>query len=84
MLAKALKEMRASRIVTASEACGSLGEGWSAGENGTITKEFMFKDFMEASNFMNRYANYCSKVNHTPEWFNVYNRVNVTLQNKEF
>ena len=33
---------------------------------------------------MNRYADYCAQVNHTPEWFNVYNRVNVTLRNPEF
>ena len=33
---------------------------------------------------MNRYADYCAQLNHTPEWFNVYNRVNVTLRNQEF
>ena len=33
---------------------------------------------------MTRYADYCSKVNHTPEWSNVYNRVNVRLHNSEF
>ena len=33
---------------------------------------------------MTRYADYCSKVNHTPEWSNVYNRVNVRLNNSEF
>ena len=33
---------------------------------------------------MTRYADYCAQLNHTPEWFNVYNRVNVTLRNAEF
>ena len=33
---------------------------------------------------MTRYADYCSQVNHTPEWSNVYNRVNVRLHNSEF
>ena len=44
----------------------------------------MFEDFVQASNFMCRYADYCSQVNHTPEWSNVYNRVNVRLHNREF
>ena len=44
----------------------------------------MFEDFKQASNFMTRYADYCSQVNHTPEWSNVYNRVNVRLHNSEF
>ena len=39
---------------------------------------------MQASNFMQRYADYCAQVNHTPEWSNVYNKVSVRLQNHEF
>ena len=84
MLAKYLKDMRASRIVSSSQALSTLGSGWAEGENGAIQKEFQFDDFVQASNFMNRYAAFCSKVNHTPEWANVYNRVNVVLQNSEF
>ena len=33
---------------------------------------------------MNRFSDICSKLNHTPEWSNVYNTVNVRLQNQEF
>ena len=84
MLAKYLKEMRAARVVSASQAVGSLGAGWKEAENGALEKEFLFDDFMQASNFMQRYADMCAQVNHTPEWSNVYNRVNVRLQNREF
>ena len=84
MLAKYLKDLRASRIVSSGQALSALGSGWTEGANGAIQKEFHFDDFVQASNFMNRYAAYCSKVNHTPEWANVYNRVNVVLQNREF
>ncbi len=41
--------------------------------------EFMFKDFNEAWGFMSRVALLAEKINHHPEWFNVYNRVNITL-----
>ena len=84
MLAKYLKEMRQSRVVSATQALSSLGDGWTQGANGAVQREFQFDDFVQASNFMNRYAAYCSQVNHTPEWANVYNKVSVTLQNKEF
>ena len=84
MLAKYLKDLRAQRVISASQAVSTLGSGWSAAEDGAIQKEFTFDDFKQASNFMNRYADYCAQVNHTPEWFNVYNRVNVTLRNQEF
>ena len=84
MLAKYLKELRASRVISASNAVSSLGSGWTIGQNGGIQKEFHFEDFMQASNFMSRYADYCAQVNHTPEWSNVYNKVSVRLHNREF
>ena len=57
-----------------------LEEGWTLDENrDAITKTFKFKDFTEAFGFMTRAAIWAEKWNHHPEWFNVYNRVDVTL-----
>jgi len=44
-----------------------------------INKTFTFKDFSEAWAFMNRAALLAEKMDHHPEWFNVYNRVEVKL-----
>ena len=39
----------------------------------------MFKDFNQAWGFMSRVALKAESMNHHPEWFNVYNKVDVTL-----
>jgi 4a-hydroxytetrahydrobiopterin dehydratase len=44
-----------------------------------ITKSFKFKDFSEAFGFMARAALAAEKLDHHPEWFNVYAKVDVTL-----
>lgn len=44
-----------------------------------IKKQFNFSDFNEAWGFMSRVALKAESMNHHPEWFNVYNRVEVTL-----
>jgi 4a-hydroxytetrahydrobiopterin dehydratase len=51
---------------------------WTCEEN-KITKTFLFKDFNQAWAFMSRAALMAEKMDHHPEWFNVYNRVQVTL-----
>lgn len=53
---------------------------WSLTQNGTgIARTFRFDDFNAAFGFMCRAALYADKADHHPEWFNVYNRVEVTL-----
>jgi 4a-hydroxytetrahydrobiopterin dehydratase len=54
--------------------------GWSLAQGGhTIKKTFAFKDFSSAFGFMARVAVQAEKLDHHPEWFNVYGRVDVTL-----
>lgn len=48
-------------------------------ERDAIYKEFLFKDFNQAFGFMTRVALKADKVDHHPEWFNVYNKVQITL-----
>ena len=54
--------------------------GWSE-VNGrdAITKKFVFADFNAAFGFMTRSALVAEKLDHHPEWFNVYKTVDVTL-----
>ncbi|HEX7207483.1 MAG TPA: 4a-hydroxytetrahydrobiopterin dehydratase [Nitrososphaeraceae archaeon] len=52
--------------------------GWKV-VNGKLSKSFEFKDFIEAFSFMTRVAMHAEKMNHHPEWFNVYNKVNIDL-----
>jgi 4a-hydroxytetrahydrobiopterin dehydratase len=54
--------------------------GWNevAGRD-AITRKFVFRDFSEAFGFMTRAALVAEKMDHHPEWFNVYKTVEVTL-----
>jgi len=53
-------------------------EGWSV-VDGKLHKEFQFLDFNEAFGFMARASMHIEKMNHHPEWFNVYNKLVVDL-----
>jgi len=48
-------------------------------ERDAIIRKFSFADFNSAFGFMTRAALKAEQMNHHPEWFNVYNRVEVTL-----
>ncbi len=57
-----------------------LATGWAlVEERDAITKEFTFKDFNAAFGWMTRVALVAEKLDHHPEWFNVYKTVKVTL-----
>ncbi len=51
----------------------------AAGNRDAIARTFRFSDFTAAFAWMTRMALMAEKLDHHPEWFNVYNRVDVTL-----
>jgi len=64
-----------------TEALAALAkEGWvEAANRDAIQKSYKFKNFVEAFGWMTKVSLWCEKMNHHPEWSNVYNRVEVTL-----
>ncbi len=52
--------------------------GWSIKEE-KLHRDFEFEDFNQAFGFMTRAAMHIEKMNHHPEWFNVYNKLTVDL-----
>jgi pterin-4a-carbinolamine dehydratase len=53
--------------------------GWKAvPDRDAISKEFTFNDFTECFSFMTKVALKAESKNHHPEWFNVYNRLEIT------
>lgn len=66
--------------IGASAALAKLS-GWSAkaGERDAIEKTFKFADFKTAWGFMSATALKAEQMDHHPEWFNVYNKVEVVL-----
>ena len=55
-------------------------KGWSTTtERDAIKKTFMFGTFKEAFKFMQKVAKKAEKMDHHPEWFNCYNKIEVTL-----
>jgi 4a-hydroxytetrahydrobiopterin dehydratase len=73
--------MRPQKLSEA-EAAAALAElsGWSRAEGrDAIAKRFVFADFNEAFGWMARVALVAEKMDHHPEWSNVYKTVEVTL-----
>ncbi|PIW36146.1 MAG: 4a-hydroxytetrahydrobiopterin dehydratase [Nitrosopumilales archaeon CG15_BIG_FIL_POST_REV_8_21_14_020_33_23] len=52
--------------------------GWKI-VNEKLHKEFQFESFNQAFGFMTRSAMEIEKMNHHPEWFNVYNKITIEL-----
>ena len=82
MLRQFLREIRAKRVLSQAQAQAQLSQ-WTV-EGGQATRKFTFGTFEEASNFMLRFSEYSTKIGTKPRWSNVYNWVNVTLENQEF
>ena len=63
-----------------SDITAALGDltGWTV-QNGKLHREYKFADFTHAFGFMATAATAIERMNHHPEWFNVYNRVTVDL-----
>lgn len=60
-------------------ALGALPDWREVDGRDAITRKFAFKDFNQAFGFMSRVALTAEKMDHHPEWFNVYRTVEVTL-----
>ena len=72
MIGKLSGEERAQELA-------SLPEWTLVAEPEGIRRRFTFADFNAAFGFMTRVALLAEQANHHPEWFNVYNRVDITL-----
>ena len=55
-----------------------IGNQWVISQD-KLTKTFKFKSFIRAFGWMSQIAISAEKLNHHPEWFNVYNKVEVQL-----
>ncbi|MEZ7829085.1 MAG: 4a-hydroxytetrahydrobiopterin dehydratase [Brachymonas denitrificans] len=52
---------------------------YSSERGGCLSRSFVFADFVQAFGFMTQLALHAEKMNHHPEWSNVYNRVDIVL-----
>ena len=69
---------------TEREALVDLLPRWTVlSDRDTITRDFVFPDFVEAFGFMSKVALVAERVDHHPEWSNVYNRVRIRLSTHE-
>ena len=74
-LSKTLNEEERNQYLTALQE-----NGWKLLEdNDALSKNFLFTNFNTAFGFITNVALQAEKLNHHPEWFNVYNKVRITL-----
>ncbi len=68
------------KALTEAEAKARLADvpGWAL-QGGKLVREFRFGTFVDAFGFMSRVALLAERMNHHPEWSNVYNRVSIVL-----
>ena len=71
--------MTSRKRIGAEEALKELPNWKKADGRDAICRSFTFADFNEAWGFMSRAALIAEKLEHHPEWFNVYKKVDVTL-----
>jgi 4a-hydroxytetrahydrobiopterin dehydratase len=72
--------------LTSEERSTQIGQlnGWQAARGrDAIQRQYQFADFNEAFGFMTRVAIKAQEMDHHPEWFNVYNKVEITLSTHE-
>ena len=67
-------KMKNNRLLALTSAGWVIGAG-----NKKISKEFVFENFIEAFSFMTKVSLFAEKLNHHPEWSNIYKTVNITL-----
>lgn len=71
---------RKNKSAQLSTKTSTAPRGWKKTQRGkAIFKSYRLKDFNAAFGFMARVALVAEQMNHHPEWFNVYNKVDVTL-----
>lgn len=70
-----MKKLSPAEIATSLK---TISPKWNLQED-KIQREFIFKDFVEAFEFMTKVAAKAQELNHHPEWSNVYHKVNVQL-----
>ncbi|MDG1292820.1 MAG: 4a-hydroxytetrahydrobiopterin dehydratase [Pseudomonadales bacterium] len=56
---------------------------WTLQDN-KLCRQFIFKDFVAAFNFMNQVADLAEQANHHPNWSNVYNKVDIALTTHDY
>lgn len=73
-------KQRPQKLQDRKELLPLLATGWAEVEGrDALKKEFLFKNFVEAFGFMTRVAIWAEKLDHHPEWSNVYRTVTVVL-----